>query len=71
MKRRKLYSHRLAGAIDERLPVNLLDAMNAVGWNALGVYEVVLEEIAKLKKRQAASMASAVEDVKSSTGSNL
>ena len=50
MKKAKVYSHDLSRAVEARIPLSILEAMARVGWNALGVYEVVVEEIKKEKE---------------------
>lgn len=47
MKKAKVYSHDLSRAVAARIPLSILEAMGKVGWNPLGVYEVVAEELKK------------------------
>ena len=51
MKKKKLYSYELEAAVNKALPERVLEAFRSTGWNALGVYEMVLDEIKKEKKR--------------------
>lgn len=50
MKKKKIYSWDLLYWIDDNLPDEIKEAMNKVGWNALGVYELVKEGIVLEKK---------------------
>ncbi len=46
---KKLYSYDLLARVNDQLPQCVIDAMNNSGWNALGIKEVVDEEIKKVK----------------------
>lgn len=46
----RVYSYALNDAIIARIPPSIIEAMNRVGWNPLGVFEVVEEEIRKERK---------------------
>lgn len=48
-RRRRVYSHTLNANVEARIPPSILEALSRVGWNALGIYEVVQEEIKKEK----------------------
>jgi len=50
MKKKKIHSWDLLYWIDDNLPDEIKEAMNKVGWNALGVYELVKEGIVLEKK---------------------
>jgi hypothetical protein len=49
----KIYSWDLKAKIEERIPKEIIEAMKSQGWNAFGIYEVVLQEIKKEKKPKA------------------
>lgn len=50
MKKAKVYSHDLVKAVEARMPPSIIEAMARCGWNPLGVYEVVAEELKKEKE---------------------
>lgn len=52
MSKRQIYSFALKEKVDSKLPQRVKDAMNICGWNALGVYELVRDEL-KIEKRGA------------------
>ena len=49
--KKKVYSYDLLDRVNDQLPQCVIDAMNNSGWNALGIKEVVDEEIKKGKKK--------------------
>lgn len=48
---KKLYTYDLNDRVNEQLPKCVRDAMNNSGWNALGIYELVKDEIEKGKRK--------------------
>lgn len=46
---KKLYCYELNDRINDQLPQCIKDAMDNSGWNALGIWEMVDEEIKKGK----------------------
>ena len=47
MKKRQLYTFGAETLVITELPQMLKDAMNATGWNAFGIYELVKDSIRK------------------------
>jgi hypothetical protein len=45
------YSYNVAGLVESRIPPSILEAMAKLGWNAFGIYEVVVEEIARERRQ--------------------
>lgn len=55
-KKKKVYSHELVKRVNSRIPDDLILMMQSRGWDALGVYEVVLEEMRREKREQKAKL---------------
>lgn len=49
--RPKIYSYDVVRKIEEKIPKSIIEAMSQKGWNALGIYEVVVEELRAESKR--------------------
>lgn len=45
MVRKQIYSYALRDRVEAQLPQKVKDAMDICGWDALGVYEIVRDEI--------------------------
>lgn len=56
-KKNTIYSYALCDKVESQLPPDILHALCMYGWNALGIYELVKQEIANEKRalKQAAS----------------
>lgn len=56
-KKNTIYSYALRDKVESQLPPDILHALCMCGWNALGIYELVKQEIANEKRalKQAAS----------------
>jgi hypothetical protein len=52
-RKQKVYPAVVDEAINARIPPTILKAMQSVGWNALGIYEVVADELRREKKPKA------------------
>jgi hypothetical protein len=50
-KSRKIYSYSLAALVESQIPAPIREAMNKLGWNAFGIYELVRDEI-RIEKRR-------------------
>lgn len=50
--KRKRYPWPVHDAVVARIPPSILEAMNRVGWNVEGVYEVFAEELRRHKREQ-------------------
>lgn len=46
----RIYSHAVIDAVNAAIPASIREAMSQVGWNALGIYEVV-DETLKQERR--------------------
>ena len=47
--KKKIYSWKVSDYIVDRLPIEIIRAMNETGWNVFGIYELVKESL-KLEK---------------------
>lgn len=47
----KKYSYDIVDKIEAKIPQAILDALKSQGWNALGIYELVKDEIKQAKKK--------------------
>ncbi len=52
MKPPTLYPYEVVSAIEVRLPQSVIEEMQKHGWNAMGIYAVVKEEIEYWKKQE-------------------
>lgn len=48
--KKKIYSYYVQDKIKARIPPIILAELSNQGWNAMGIYEVVKEELEKEKK---------------------
>jgi len=53
-KNPRIYSYAVNDAVIARIPPSIIEAMARVGWNPLGVYEVVEQELKKEKRQKKA-----------------
>lgn len=47
------YSYEVSDKVEARIPKEILEVLHKNGWNSLGIYEIVKEELAKEKKKLA------------------
>jgi hypothetical protein len=50
MTKNKKYPYEVAREVDKIIPKPISEAMNKLGWNAFGIYEIVKATISKNKK---------------------
>jgi hypothetical protein len=51
-KKPKVYPHEVCDKIDKIIPSQIIQAMEELGWNAFGVYEVVREALSEYNKNK-------------------
>lgn len=59
MSKKQIYSFKLKEKVDSQLPEKVKDAMYICGWDALGIYELVRDEL-KIERRDAKKTAEAL-----------
>lgn len=50
IKKTIVYDRDLVDLIEDKIPTSIKEAMLSKGWNALGIYELVKEELKSWKK---------------------
>lgn len=58
---KQIYTFGLRDSVEKQLPDKVKDAMRICGWDALGVYELVRDEL-KIEKREAKKLDKTKED---------
>lgn len=56
--KKKIYSYALRDKVESQLSRDILHALSMSGWNAMGIYELVKQELANEKRalKQAANV---------------